>query len=128
MQPATLENSLVSTSSIQQALVFGRNKPRNVALIVVDAAAVCAQLKITPPLALHDLLAQHRQEVEALALDAVRKANDLPSVRHYEAISAFHLLETPFSLENGMLTNKLSVKRAAVEKHYADVLDALYAE
>ena len=63
-----------------------------------------------------------RCEVEVQA--AVDELNgDLAS---YETIKKFILLQEDFSIEEGELTPSMKVKRKAVEKKYADALDALY--
>ena len=54
-------------------------------------------------------------------IDAVNQ--ELPS---YETVKKIHLCSEDWSVENGFLTPSLKVKRAVVEKHYMDVLDAFY--
>ncbi len=46
---------------------------------------------------------------------------------HYRRIRAFHLSPEPFSIENGLLTANQKLRRAAIESHYADAIDRLYA-
>ncbi len=46
----------------------------------------------------------------------------------YEKIKKFTLLPTPFTMERGELTNTLKIKRTVLGKHYADEIEAMYAE
>jgi len=62
-----------------------------------------------------------RAEVER-AVEALN--SDLP---HYRRIRKFHLTPEPFSVDNGLLTANQKLKRAAVEKHYARVIEEMYA-
>lgn len=47
---------------------------------------------------------------------------------YYEQIKKFTLLDEPFSLEKGELTNTLKLKRTVVAKNYADIIDAMYPD
>ena len=38
------------------------------------------------------------------------------------------MIAEDFTVENGLLTPKMSMKRSVVEKRHADVLEALHAE
>ena len=46
--------------------------------------------------------------------------------KHYEYPRAFKLLGEPFSIENGFLTPKLSLKRMKVQRVFQSTLDGLY--
>jgi len=47
---------------------------------------------------------------------------------HYEQVKQFILLPEPFTMENGMLTNTLKVKRSVVYERYALDINHLYEE
>jgi long-chain acyl-CoA synthetase len=44
----------------------------------------------------------------------------------YERVRKFALLTEPFTVENGELTPKLSIKRSVVEKKYKQTIESLY--
>lgn len=49
-------------------------------------------------------------------------------IKKYEIPSRLLLLETPLSIENEMLTPKLSIKRHIVMKHYGPAVEKLYSD
>jgi len=65
------------------------------------------------------------EQVVAMVQAAVDNLNkDLAS---YETIKKFAILPEDFTVENGLLTASLKVKRKVVETKYKDVLDGFYA-
>jgi long-chain acyl-CoA synthetase len=61
----------------------------------------------------------------SLVQKAIDRLNeDLP---HYRRVRKFVIADEPFSVENGLLTANQKLKRAAVEKRYADHIQGLYA-
>jgi len=62
------------------------------------------------------------REEAAKAIDAINEG--LP---HYRRIRSFHLSPEPFSIENGLLTANSKLRRKAIEAHYADAIERLYA-
>ena len=123
--PAPLEEHLALSPYVEQALVHGANRPHNVALIVPRRAALQAWahqrgVKTEP---LRDMLESEevrllfRQELDRLGAE----------FKGYERIVAFELLEEPFSVENGLLTPTLKVKRARVEERCRAETASLYS-
>ena len=47
---------------------------------------------------------------------------------HYEQVKRFTLLPEPFSMSRGELTNTLKIKRSALNKNYAEVIEKMYEE
>lgn len=47
---------------------------------------------------------------------------------HYEKVKRFILIEEPFSIENGELTNTLKVKRRVVYRKYEKEINDMYEE
>jgi len=121
--PAPLEELLQLSPMINQAFVFGDNKPFNVALIVPDFPSL-------EKWASENGLGQDRDalltndKVLALMREECDKASG--DFKQYEKIKKLELLPEEFTVENGLLTPKMSVKRRKVIEKYQPNLDALY--
>ena len=44
----------------------------------------------------------------------------------HEKIRDFRLVEDPFTVENGMMTPTLKLKRKVVEKNYSELIESMY--
>jgi len=123
--PSAIEGLIALSPYISQVCVIGDRRKYLTALITVDGENVgawAAEQGIE-----HDdlagLLADPR--VNDLIRGVVEEKNaDLAS---FETVKDFRLLEE-FSIENGLLTPTLKVKRNVAMERFADVIEAMYAE
>ncbi len=109
---------------ISQVLLHGDRRPYCTALVTLEPRAIVrwARKHDVPFADVGDLAG--RPEVRDLVqgyVDAVNR--ELPSFEH---IRRFTLLREDFTLENGLLTPSLKVRRQAVEARYAHLLAAMY--
>ena len=51
---------------------------------------------------------------------------DRPGYRPDDRIGPFRFVLEPFSMENGLLTQTLKVKRPVVTERYRDMIDAMF--
>ncbi len=119
--PKNIEAALKNHEMINEAVVIGDRRKFLSALITID------------PEAADRWCAEHGGDVNSLADDEnlhknimswVEKVNaDLARV---EQIKKFTVLERNFTIEDGELTPTLKVKRAKVNAHFADVIEAMY--
>jgi long-chain acyl-CoA synthetase len=119
--PARVEGELVLQPEIGQAMVFGDRRPYLVAVVVPRQEFVDAFAR------------EHRRSGNGLALDtalhkAVSAAVDrvnagLPVA---ERIRRFVIAREPFSIQNGLMTPTLKIKRHAIRDVYGESLAALY--
>ncbi len=107
--PVLLESLLTEDPAIAQALVIGDDRSFLTALIVPDLGAI-----------------GESESAEAVVESAI--ANRLSSVSHHEQVRKFTLIETPFSIERGEMTPKLSLRRKVIEEHYSAEIAAMYAK
>ncbi|BAJ32042.1 MULTISPECIES: AMP-dependent synthetase/ligase [Kitasatospora] len=125
MAPAVLEERVRAHPLIAQCLIVGENRPYLAALITLDAVALAHWLRARgrPRLDVWEALVdpELHQEVQR----AVGAANT--SVSRAESIRAFRLLPREFSVEDGLLTPSLKIRRAAVVERYAEDIEELYA-
>lgn len=122
--PSHLEEKLKLSPYIQQVMLFGDNKPYNVALVVPEMDQLkkySAQHGITA--SGQDLLNDQRikalikQEIEHYAQD---------TFKGYEKPRQFHLISEEWSGANGMLTPTMKLKRRIVVDKYKDILMGMY--
>jgi long-chain acyl-CoA synthetase len=122
--PQRVEGVLLLEPEIGQALVYGDRRPNIVALVSPHAEFVkrfAREHKRQPDQA---ALAQDPAFVEAVG-EAVARANKRLSA--IERVRRFHLVPEPFTVENGLMTPTLKLRRHLVIKTYADAIEGLYA-
>ena len=103
ISPAKIENQLSNSSEIEQAMVYGDGKNYLVALIVPTKE-----------------FSKEKEKIREL----VNKINN--NLILVEKIKKFHLLETSFTIENGLLTPTMKVKRIKVIEKYKNILENFY--
>lgn len=124
--PAPLEEQLRLSPIINQTFVHGANAAYNVALIIPDFTAL-------PSWAKSQGLAD-RSPAEWCESPELQKAIKAEleqyskAFKGYEKIRRFKLIAEEMTVDNGMLTPKMSIKRRVVMEKYGDVLTGLYAE
>ena len=124
--PQMIESKLVLDRYFDQAVVVADKRKFVSALIVPDykllelyASSNDIQADGREALCKHPaVLKFFTERIETLQQD----------LAHYEKIKRFVLLPSPFTMENGELTNTLKVRRRIVYEHYADLIDKIYAD
>jgi len=101
ISPSKIENILCLNQSIKQSFVYGNNKNYLVAIIVCDKEINKEKIK--------------------LIIEAIN--NDLTLI---EKIKKFILVNVEFSIDNGMLTPTLKLKRKEIIKNYLKQIENLY--
>lgn len=124
VSPSPLEEQMKLSGMISQAMLFGFNKPHNIAVIVPDFDAAIKWAKaegitdVTP-----EALVRNAQLIEKIQQEIVHYAKDLKS---YERPHKVLLVVEEFTPENDMLTPSLKLKRRNVISLYEKEIDALY--
>lgn len=123
--PADLEQALESDHLVSQAMVVGENRPYIAALVVLNAQEwkkLAAELKLDAddPLSLDTRAA--RQSV----LRRVKAA--AAGFPNYAVPRQVRLFLEPWSIENGLMTPTLKLKRGPMRIRFADAIESLYAE
>ncbi|MGH7350373.1 MAG: AMP-dependent synthetase/ligase [Candidatus Rokuibacteriota bacterium] len=122
--PQNIENLLKGDPFISQAMVHGDGRPYPVALITVnpeELAKFAREQGIlnTEPAA----LAKHPKVVERVARIIETRNGELQS---YAKVKKFSILPSDFTIENGLLTPTLKVKRRIITDKHRELLDSLY--
>lgn len=122
--PSQLEDRLRLSAAIANVMVYGDNRPYNVALIVPDARAV--QELAAPDGSDHSLavLLQQPRVRQLFAREIERLSVDF---KGYEKIRDFAFVPEPFCQENGTLTPSLKLKRREIMKRWGHLVEGLYA-
>jgi len=103
ISPAKIENQLSNTPEIDQSMVYGDGKNYLVALIVPSKEFMNQKKKID---------------------EVINNVNK--NLTLVEKIKKFHLLNQNFSIENGLLTPTMKVKRNKVIEKYKNILESFY--
>ncbi|MFE0099442.1 AMP-dependent synthetase/ligase [Streptomyces sp. NPDC059009] len=123
LTPSLSELAVQQSRFVSRAVMIGDQRPYPVALITLDADEIrgWAQregIELTG--------APGRDpRVRALVQEAVDAAN--ATVSHPARIRAFAVLDEDFTVEDGLLTPSLKVRRRAVTERFGPVVDELYA-
>ncbi|PZH10630.1 long-chain fatty acid--CoA ligase [Streptomyces sp. NTH33] len=124
LSPGVLEERVRDHPLVAQCIVVGNDRPYVAALVTLDQEAVEHWLRMCgkPGMTAAQLVLD--ADLEREVRRAVVAANTL--VSRAEAIRTFRILAQPFTEEHGLLTPSLKLKRKAIEKAYADEVEALY--
>jgi long-chain acyl-CoA synthetase len=122
--PAFIENKLKFSSYIQDAVVIGDRRKFLTALILIDEDNVTkyAQDNRIPFTTFADLT--QNDEIQKLIHQEVLEMNK--NLSKVETIKKFALLPRRFYEEDGDVTPTKKVKRAFLEKRYAEMIDDMY--
>ena len=123
--PQNIENDLKTSKYVSQALVIGDKRPYVAALLTLDSVEIgrwAAENALDGDVA---ALSQD-ERVRELLQDTVDEANRERS--RFEQVKRFTVLPRDFTMEDGEITPTLKLRRRAVQEHFADEIDALYAE
>ena len=104
ISPIKIENELSNSKFIEQAIVYGDNKPYLVALLVLSDE----ETKIM----------QEEIQIE------IEKVN--AGLSKIENVKKFFVIKEKFSIENGMLTPTLKLKRYKIVEKYKNEFEKLY--
>jgi long-chain acyl-CoA synthetase len=104
-------------------MVYGSNKVHNVALIVVAQEALQKYAQREGISEIGNALLENAT-IQGLFDDEIR--NNSGSFRGFEIPKRFRLLAEEWTVENGLLTPTMKLKRSIVEKQFANDLESLY--
>jgi len=122
--PQPIESLLAQSAFIEQCVLIGDRREYCTALITPDfdelkKLADNFEIKYNS----NTELISNEKIIKTIKQDIDRLQKDLAK---YERVRKFSLLSEPFSVENGSLTPKLSIKRHIVERKFADLIDSMY--
>ena len=104
ISPIKIENELVNSELFEQSIVYGDNKPFLVALLVLS----------------EDKKSSTEDEIKLEIEKINKKLSKIENIKKYLKINE------KFSIENGMLTPTLKLKRYKIIQKYKNELEKLY--
>lgn len=122
--PAALEEDICLNHYVQSAMIYGAGREYTVCMIVPDFVAMEAYAqKNNLPTDMKTLVA--REDVQKMITNEI---NDTLKKKYggYEIPRKYLFLSEPFTLENGMLTQTMKLKRRVILENYTDRIEALY--
>jgi long-chain acyl-CoA synthetase len=123
--PSEIENELKASPYLKEAIVVGDRRPFLTALIGIelDTVAEWAQRRGLTYTTYRDL------SNKPAVVELVQSIVDLVNARHapVEQIKRFRMLPKELDHEDGELTATQKVKRAAIAKLFADLVEEMYA-
>lgn len=125
ISPAKVENLLRNIPAVSHAVLIGDGRKYLSALLTVDAkqAATLAAARGWPQEPDELVEAPEFKQYIAAKIDAINaKLSQASTVKKWQ------ILAQEFSIKSGELTPSMKVKRRVIDRKYAQIIDALYAE
>ena len=124
--PAAIEEDIKLNHYVENAMIYGEGHEFNVALIIPDFAALDKWAEKNNLPKDHAELLKKDETKKFLETEIVNMLKS--SYGSYEIPRKFILIDQPFSLENGMLTQTMKLKRRVVFDKYKDQIEKLYVK
>ena len=107
--PAPIEEKLKQSPFVHQCLVIGDRRDYLIALVVANAV----------------IASEKKSELARKLMEEFKRI--LKSVSKYERIGKVLVVDEQFTIENGLMTPKMSLRRAEIESRYASQIAAAYS-
>ena len=125
VHPASLEEDIKLNSYIANAMIYGEGKAYNVCIIVPDFVALTSYVE-SLGLSIDDPNEIVRDERVQTFLGSEVTHQLETNYGGYEIPKKFIYVPEDFSVENGLLTQTMKLKRKIVLNRYQDELNSLY--
>ena len=98
--PGPIELQLLGNTNLEQVTVVGMGLPQPIALAILNATG----------------MSKTQQEIDASLGATLLKVN--ASLENYEKLDKIVIMKEPWTIENGLLTPSLKVKRTELERRF----------
>ena len=129
IEPQPIENACLRSPYIDQIMLLGQDQKSLSALIVPNFEALEAWLLNQNSSILNsDINANLNNQIirELFREELNREVRSRPGYRRDDEIIMFELIREPFTIENGLLTQTLKVRRNVVMERYQDAIANLF--
>ncbi|MBD2665099.1 hypothetical protein B6N60_04679 [Richelia sinica FACHB-800] len=132
IEPQPIEDACLRSPYIDQIMLVGQDQRSLGALIVPNLEAlekwIVSQQGNVPP-ATDDKIDLESKIIQDLFRQELnREVQNRPGYRIDDRIGPFKLIQEPFSIENGLMTQTLKIRRNVVMERYRDIIDGMFAK
>ncbi len=124
--PAAIEEEMKLLPYVANAMIYGDGKPYNICLLVPDFEYSARWAQSNGVSSKPEDLVANKDFTDMLKQEVASHLKK--TFGGYEIPKKFLFLKDDFTVENGMLTQTLKVKRRVVIDHYQEEIERLYAE
>lgn len=124
--PQAVESKLLVDKYIEQIAVVADDR-KFVSALIVPAYSLLEEYARENDIAFTDR-ADLCTNVRIMRMLTERMETLQQGLAGYEQVKRFTLLPSPFTMENGELTNTLKTRRSVIARHYAETIEMMYQE
>lgn len=126
IEPQPIEDACLRSPYIDQIILVGQDQRSIGALIVPNLEALEKWAETQNNSQKIDLESKIVQDLFRQELN--REVQNRPSYRADDRVGPFKLIEEQFSIENGLMTQTLKIRRHVVMSRYCDIINAMFAK
>jgi long-chain acyl-CoA synthetase len=126
IEPQSIEDACLFSPYIEQIILVGQDAKSLGALIVPNQEALVNWGKLQGEPWQEGHLQDSRLE-PLFRSELTKLVQNRPGYRSDDRIGVFRFLETPFSIEDGTLTQSLKLKRHVVMERYRDMINEMFS-
>ncbi|MEH2322884.1 MAG: AMP-binding protein [Nostoc sp.] len=138
IEPQPIEDVCLRSPYIDQIMLVGQDQRSLGALIVPNVEALekwAASQNLTLDMHNDQVASSDSQKIDfeskmiqdLFRQELNREVQNRPGYRPDDRIGTFKLILEPFSIENGLMTQTLKVRRHVVTERYHDIIDGMFA-
>ncbi|MBH8553973.1 long-chain fatty acid--CoA ligase [Nostocaceae cyanobacterium CENA357] len=138
IEPQPIEDACLRSPFIDQIMLVGQDQRSLGALIVPNIEALekwAASQNLTLSVQDDNVTSSSSQKIDLeskiiqdlFRQELNREVKNRPGYRPDDRIGPFRLVVEPFSIENGLMTQTLKIRRHIVAEHYRDIIDGMFA-
>ncbi|WP_392533373.1 AMP-dependent synthetase/ligase [Nostoc sp. C117] len=138
IEPQPIEDACLRSPYVDQIMLVGQDRRSLGALIVPNVEAIekwAATQNLTLDIQSDRVASSSTQKIDLeskmiqdlFRQELNREVQNRPGYRPDDRIGSFKLILEPFSIENGLMTQTLKVRRHVVMERYRDIIDGMFA-
>jgi long-chain acyl-CoA synthetase len=138
IEPTPIEDASLRSPYIDQIMLVGQDQRSLGALIVPNIEALekwafnqnlemCIENDNVPQTTSQKIHLGSKIIQDLFRQELNREVQNRPGYRPDDRIGSFKLILEPFSIENGMMTQTLKIRRHVITERYRDIIDGMFA-